>query len=95
MTGATVMMMRVFVAVMATRLATLVLVVRVATPVQRDDFMLVRGLARSRLPCEGRRQHGHQQDGDQELGNGSQGAAHRRIVPERRGFGYVSDHDCQ
>jgi len=62
MTRAAVMMVRVFVAVMATRFV--VLVVGVATSVRRHDFMLVRGLARSRLPGEGGRQYGRQKNGD-------------------------------
>ena len=94
MTGAAVMVMvGVFVAVITARLA--VVAAGIATAVDRYRVIPVRGVASRHLPGEGRRQHRHEQDGNQEMGDGSLGAAHRRIVHKRRGSGYLGKHQCQ
>jgi transposase len=89
MAGTAVVMVRVLVAAMTAGVA----VAGIAGVVERHDVVAVRTLTRRRLPAEGRREYRRQQDGEQQGGNVSQDAAHRRIVSKRGHFGYLSIPD--
>ena len=81
MTGTAVMVVMTVVAMVITpRFA--VVVPGIAISVDHYSVIPVCSVTRRCLPGEGRRQHRRQHDGNQETSNGSQGAAHRRIVPK-------------
>ena len=81
-TGTAVVMMRI--QVPGIRAGVLMIVtIPALRVVKRQHIMAMRRLSRGRLPTEGRREHGRQQDGEHCRSNESGGAAHGRILPHK------------